>query len=401
MDERAVDSCCFVEDLQGPSSNLVICVAKADVNSDGSVKLQHTLDPAGVPMCRACGFRVTLHRRKPDAPVVYVPPPPPRTLRSVLDVQVCAGLLGVAVSDAEALEFLTLKPQYLGAEVNRDIARIVVNACQQLRQRAHTSTRFSFSHITFIALNGPFDDMDHPKLVTGMNTRGAPVVVKFVDRSSPDVEQRLSVEMELRVCKMSGDCPHLVPCDPKDARAAVQDRQGVQIAHSEKIGIIMPHYPVTAARCPPLKHSLLATKLQSIVGALHFLHKNQIVHMDVKPSNIFIDHDGEWRLGDFDACCTVGEHVRGTTTGFHLSTTDLHTATFGHDWGMLLCTIAVLMTRRSGGPVDSPVRIEWDLSHGSRSGHMVPRARDDILNGATDELREAIATVRCYESEGV
>ena len=178
--------------------------------------------------------------------------------------------------------------------------------------------------------------MDHPKLVTGMDKRGVPVIVKFVDPSSSDVEQRLSVEMELKVCRMTKDCTYLVPCDPKDASAALEDCKGVQIAHSPKIGIVMPHYPITAARCPPLEHSLLAIKLQPIVDALHFLHKNRIVHMDVKPSNIFIDHDGEWRLGDFDACCMVGERVRATTNGFHLSTTDLYTATFRHDQYVIL-----------------------------------------------------------------
>ena len=76
MDERAVDSCAFVEDLQGPSSNLVIRVAKAEVNSDGSLKSQHTLDPDGVAVCTQCGFRMFLHRRKPAAPNAYVPPPP-------------------------------------------------------------------------------------------------------------------------------------------------------------------------------------------------------------------------------------------------------------------------------------------------------------------------------------
>ena len=89
-----------------------------------------------------------------------------------------------------------------------------------------------------------------------------------------------------------------------------------------------------------------------------------------------------------------------TTNGFHLGTTDLYTAIFRHDWGMLLCTIAVLMTRRSGERVDSPARIERVPSHGSHCGHMVPRARDGILDGATDELKETIAAGAVMSRKG-
>ena len=121
----------------------------------------------------------------------------------------------------------------------------------------------------------------------------------------------------------------------------------------------------------------------------------------MNPSNIFIDHDGEWRLGDFDSCCMVGERIRATTNGFHLCTTPINTATFGHDWGMLLCTVVSLMTRKSGEPGDSLLKIEIDPTRGLSFGHMVPRARDGILDGATDELKEAIAAVRRHESEGV
>jgi len=45
-----------------------------------------------------------------------------------------------------------------------------------------------------------------------------------------------------------------------------------------------------------------------VVNALAFLHSRGIVHMDVKPSNILIDHEGGWHLGDFDSCCFYDYH---------------------------------------------------------------------------------------------
>ena len=80
MEERVVDSCFFVEDLQGPSKEYVIRVAQADVKRDGSLARPYTKDPDGVPTCTACGFRVTLHRRQPAALPAFVPPLPARSV---------------------------------------------------------------------------------------------------------------------------------------------------------------------------------------------------------------------------------------------------------------------------------------------------------------------------------
>jgi len=61
--------------------------------------------------------------------------------------------------------------------------------------------------------------------------------------------------------------------------------------------------------------------MKEICEALKELHRNRLVHMDVKPSNIFqvLDpHTGDssWKLGDFDQCRRVGEPVGGFTAPY-------------------------------------------------------------------------------------
>ena len=130
------------------------------------------------------------------------------------------------------------------------------------------------------------------------------------------------------------------------------------------------------------------------------MHTADLLHRDVKPSNIFIDHDGAWRLGDFDSCCYVGQPIYSTTNGFHATTTRLDShATFALDWGMLLCTTAVLMTPKSGKPLDTAVSVALDSSGGKNAGHMQTVARDTILATATGRLTDRIAKIRQFESE--
>lgn len=63
-----------------------------------------------------------------------------------------------------------------------------------------------------------------------------------------------------------------------------------------------------------LSHDEALDVIQKVAGALHHAHENNVVHRDVKPSNILLGRDGSVRLTDFDLVRVAGS-TGGTRTG--------------------------------------------------------------------------------------
>ncbi len=57
--------------------------------------------------------------------------------------------------------------------------------------------------------------------------------------------------------------------------------------------------------------------LEDIAEAIVVMHKKGVIHLDVKPTNIFVDKDGHGKLGDFSTSCEIDvfkkKPVRGGT----------------------------------------------------------------------------------------
>jgi tRNA A-37 threonylcarbamoyl transferase component Bud32 len=295
--------------------------------------------------------------------------------------------------------------------MNKDSKVVIARAYDDLMQRPHTTTRLGFVAESDISLNGPYDNEKHPKLVTGLHkTSGEPFIVKFVmdvdstDELSPpalqssDHDRRLyGSYMEARVARLTYErgelCPGLVPCKVHGASSSLEKVYDGVVRNFKKTGIAMPHYPQSADRYAPLPHDTLARRIRPIGDALDFLHDNNIVHMDVKPGNIFITNDGEWKLGDFNAACPVGSYIYATSHFVHLTETCLNVkATKEHDWGMLLCTLALLLTRTETEGSNSPIKAAHDASRGMSYGYMKREDRNRILrhNNIQGELKDLI-----------
>jgi len=66
----------------------------------------------------------------------------------------------------------------------------------------------------------------------------------------------------------------------------------------------------------PLPWSLAVAVICQIGAALHYAHTHNIVHGDVKPSNILFGQDGRALLSDFGVASLTGQPARGGTPGY-------------------------------------------------------------------------------------
>ncbi|MCK5579623.1 MAG: serine/threonine protein kinase, partial [Planctomycetes bacterium] len=65
----------------------------------------------------------------------------------------------------------------------------------------------------------------------------------------------------------------------------------------------------------PLNEKKALKVMIQVARALEHAHKNNLVHRDIKPDNIFMTVDGTVRLGDFGIACELGDELRTTKCG--------------------------------------------------------------------------------------
>ncbi|HET6565640.1 MAG TPA: serine/threonine-protein kinase, partial [Xanthomonadales bacterium] len=83
--------------------------------------------------------------------------------------------------------------------------------------------------------------------------------------------------------------------------------------------MLMPYYPGEVLgdlleRQGPLGLAQVQAMLFPLLGALHYLHRNSVIHQDIKPSNIYITTEGQPLLLDFGAALD-SEQSRGSAMG--------------------------------------------------------------------------------------
>lgn len=115
------------------------------------------------------------------------------------------------------------------------------------------------------------------------------------------------------------------------------------------IGVCMPRYlgvltEFTGKHFTP--DTTLVLKLVDHVSlALKTLHSHRLVHMDVKPSNVFLNHKCDAFLGDFGSCTVVGDQIESFTPGYTIKEVPKSVAYPLLDWVALLLTALQLLNK--------------------------------------------------------
>lgn len=122
-------------------------------------------------------------------------------------------------------------------------------------------------------------------------------------------EHLKSIVAEYSLMRKLGDCVNVVRCD--DVRY-VQHDSGVGWDIFIKMELLTPLTKV-------LHHSVpeeTVIKLgKDICSALVACKKNNVIHRDIKPQNIFISDNGDYKLGDFGIAKTIERTAGGTKIG--------------------------------------------------------------------------------------
>lgn len=150
------------------------------------------------------------------------------------------------------------------------------------------------------------------------SSNNEPLVVKVLKKEESN---ELEAVKKLNLVEWHNDEKlQVVPCHLQEI---FNERTTVDVAtglpgKSSRIVLKMPHY------LGELKLGKLLTdgdfvynQLVQMIRVVNKIHESNMVHMDIKNSNIFTDMKGIWYLGDFGSCVEIGGPLHSTTDAYY------------------------------------------------------------------------------------
>ena len=199
-------------------------------------------------------------------------------------------------------------PYYLIARVGDD------EACHELyseiKELPATFTRGRIQDDLDVSINGPLHGLK--SVLSAMdNDTGRRCLIKLL--SPPELNVSVTYEKKEEAIKLEVETCETVTNAKIDGlvsssvvKVRVENSQELSIGTGEWFALKMRHYHSSLTQVPQLSRKLLYRGYLRMKNALIGLHGLNLVHMDVKSDNVFVDEDGIWNLGDFGSARAPG-----------------------------------------------------------------------------------------------
>ena len=156
---------------------------------------------------------------------------------------------------------------------------------------------------TSYVLDGDVENMP-AGMIYAFNERGK----RFIFKPRQGILSGLEFQTERKAAEKMNQGPHLVRTEYLEARMDSGEAFG---------GLLMTEYTRSLRAMemfsPQLSEDVLLIFALNMIEAVNYIHSLDLVHMDIKQSNIFVDTEGNWFLGDFGGCVEVGKEVMECT----------------------------------------------------------------------------------------
>ena len=210
-----------------------------------------------------------------------------------------------------------------------------------IKESAGTETKSCIGKVLKLFINGPIFE-NSPRILSAKDDSSLKMVkilrVAFGQGSLESQEADIRHEIFA-----SETFSHEAIVPSKHSKVEI-DRETAIISNC-RVGVndvlIMPWYITTVNNCPSSDLVWIARQGQRIFAALEFIHEKTYVHLDIKATNIFVDSDMNWFLGDFGSCKPIGEKITSSTFQFYFEEYAFKPAEPKYDWFMFLVLLLI------------------------------------------------------------
>ena len=205
-------------------------------------------------------------------------------------------------------------PQHLRAALDVGIPESCVDLYETVKALPSSYTRGVIQSNLEISINGPMS-LAQPNILIALDlSSGKHLYIKLLRMPQTTTSQSTSgkegaVTAEIRACVMlfEANIPGLVRCDVVEV--TVHHNEGLDVSPGVWAVLKMKRYISSLSDLPQLPESWLYSGFSRIFKALKAMHELNLVHMDVKSDNLFVDVDSTWDLGDFGSTREIGATV--------------------------------------------------------------------------------------------